>query len=597
MIQTIPGDAVEVADARAVVVQHDIAFPELRRQYVHVTSRFPADAQVTELRLPTWAPGSYLQRPFDASLEILAADRDGTPVAWRKTEKDTWQVDGEGALAVRYRVHADRRSVSASWVSEDYVLLTGSSVFLYTDDSRDFVQLLNVDIPSGLPKLALPLPRMANGAFRARDYDELVDSPLLLSEAAPLSFEADGHGYQLVNVGDTALWNLDEVLADTEAIIRATNELFGAVPLERDYWIFNLLNEGNGGLEHDHSTVLQASRWQWTDRSERIQWLSLVAHEYFHVWNVRRMRPAALARYDYRREQYTRNLWIAEGITSYYDDLLLSRARVVSPAEYLERLVRQVHTLEQTPGRKRQSLADGSQSTWTRLYQPGTNAINQNISYYVKGAVVAFVLDTRLREASRGRRSLDDVLRLMWERWATTPYPESAFYDAVATIDDAETAAWLRQLIEGVEDPDVDGALDYFGLQLERHPSVAAAEAAGRPAPAGLGINWQSATDNLVVAAVIDDGAAARAGLLPGDELLAVNDERVTRSDFDRRLRSLEPGMPVLLLIARQGRIMTLNATLGVSRPLLYQVQVQNGFNDRDRRRLQSWLGQSLTVD
>ncbi len=589
-----------VAAAQETAVSHHLSFPELRRQWVNVRSRFPAPAQPgpIELRLPTWTPGSYLQQPFDANLEILSVRAGSAPVAWRKVETDTWRVAfADGPVEVTYRVRADRRGVSTSWASEDWVALLGTSIFLYTDATRDAPQALSVEPPAGLQQVAVPLDAdgTASGRWMAADYDELVDAPVVLARSAPATFEVDGHGYRFWNLGDNSLWDVEAVVGDLEGIVRATHALFeGDVPLERDYWFINVLDGGSGGLEHDHSTVMQASRWQMRDRRDYLQWLSLAAHEYLHAWNVRRMRPEALARYDYRRAQYTDSLWVAEGLVSYYDDLLLSRAGVATPAEYLERLARNLHALELTPGRQRLSLAQASRDAWTRHYQPGVNSLNQNVSYYIKGAVVGFVLDARLREATRDRASLDDVLRLMWDRWGETPYPEEAIYAAVTEVGGAGVADWLRPMVEGFAELDVDAALDRYGLVLERHPVRSAAEASGAPVPAGLGINWETTGTALVAAAVIDGGAAAAAGMLPGDELIAVAGERMTRVDFETKLRRLAPGTDVELLVSRQGRIQSLRAVLGVARPAYYEVRAGEGFSDRDRRRLEDWLGQSL---
>lgn len=587
-------DPAPAAPDRAAVT-HEVSFPALRRQTVHVTSRFPAEGDVVTLRLPTWAPGSYVLRPFDAALELLEVQAGGVPVSWDKVARDSWRVGAGGEdLVVRYRVLADRRSVSGSWVSEDYVLLNGTSVFLYTDASRDLPQSLSVGAPGGPGRAYSALAEVGTGSWRAGDYDELVDNPLVIARATPRAFEADDHAYRLLTVGDTRLWDEEAAVRDLGAVVAATNALFEEVPLERPFWFINLLNEETGGLEHDHATVMQASRWQMRDRRRYVQWLSLAAHEYVHAWNVRRMRPAALARYDYRREQYTDDLWVAEGLTSYYDDLLLSRARVASPSEYLERLAAHVHVLEHTPGRLRQSMSDASRDAWTRHYQPGANALNLNVSYYVKGAVVAFVLDARIREESRGRQSLDDVMALMWSRWRERPYPEGAFYEAVAEVAGDETVAWLRPLVEGVDEPEVDAALAWYGLALERHPARSAAEAAGLPPPAGLGINWRDSGEALVVEAVVDGGPAADAGVLPGDELLAVDGERLLRSDYEAKLRRRLPGQSVELLLSRQARIQVLEATLAPARSTHYEVRVKSDFRDRQRRRLRSWLGQRL---
>jgi predicted metalloprotease with PDZ domain len=583
------------------VVSHRVSFPELNRQYAHIVSEFPAPGSETTLVMANWTPGSYVIEDFAANLDrIEAHDAAGNPLRLKKVRKNTWRAEmpGAGDLVVDYDVFMGDLGVSTSWASPDFVLLNGASVFLYTESTRTLVQEVTVDVPAGRGRVLTPLPRADRpGRWRAGNFDELVDNPLVIAAATPASFREGGHRYHLVHVGGSALWDEDRAAADVRRIVAATNRFWGEVPLQRDFWFFNFLVEGSGGLEHDHGTVLMTSRWQMRKRDDYVKWLSLVAHEYFHAWNVRRMRPAALAAYDYEREQYSDTLWLAEGLTSYYDNLLLSRAGLVTPDEYFRRLAIDFHRLELTPGRHLLSLEDASRDAWIRHYHPDANAINSQVSYYNKGAVVGFALDARLRRDSRERSSLDDVMQRMWREWGGRAYPDHAFAEMVESVGGKEVRDWLEPLLETTAGPDIDAALAWYGLELDRHPERTAAEAAGEPLAAGIGVNWDKDRPGLVVGSVINGLPAAAAGILPGDELLAIDDERITLDSLDDRLRRLRPGDTVSLLLARRGRIRTVDLVLARARPVTYELGLSPGFGARQLRRLESWLGQELRVD
>jgi predicted metalloprotease with PDZ domain len=586
------------SEAVAPGVQHQLSFPELHLQYLQVESRFPATGSYTELLLPVWTPGSYQVINHDAAIDGFSAeDEHGRPLAVSKPQRDLWRIASAGAetVHVRYRAHASGRSVSQSWVSPDYVLLNFSNLLMYSEASRDLPQWLRAEPAAGLSHAYSALPAAGGQRhWRAASYDELVDSPLVMGNNPAMRFDVDGHGYALVQVGDDRAWDREQLLTDIRAVIAAHNRFWGVLPLTRDYWIFNLLNDAAGGLEHDYSTVLMSKRWQMRNRNDYVAWLSLLSHEYFHVWNVRRMRPLELARYHYRAEQHSPSLWLAEGFTSYYDDLLLSRARVVTPAEYLQRLARNLHALELTPGRLQLPMQQSSMDAWTRYYQQGSNSINAQASYYTQGAVVAFVLDAQLRERSRGRHSLDDVMRAMFARWGEQAYPPEALALEVERLGGVELRDWLQPLLDTTAQPDVDAALDWYGLALQRHPEKAALEAAGGRIGAGFGINFESDPNRLLVASVVHGLAAASAGILPGDELLAVNEQRVLPADFDGFKARLRPGESVDVLLARQGRLLRLTVQAGEARPLRYEIRGRDNFGSRELKRLQDWLGQPL---
>lgn len=581
-------------------VVHYLSFPELGQQYVHVRSEFPVTGDAVTLHMANWNPGSYLIRDFSADIErLIVRDAAGTSLDVVRDSKSSWKIplQGQSRLVVEYDVHAGDLSVNTSWVGEEFILLNPSSIFLYTHSGRNLGQVLVVEVPEQSGHVMTPLTGSGQpGEFTAASFDELVDSPVVISSSTAFSFSVGGQGYMLVNVGANSLWDGPRSAQDIESLVRTINEFWGITPLERDFWFFNFLVERGGGLEHDHATVMMASRWQMRDREDYIKWLSLAAHEYFHVWNVRRMRPAGLASYDFSQEQYTPSLWFAEGITSYYDNLLLARANLVNPEEYLKRLAEDLHALETTPGRMRISLQQASLDSWIKHYKQDSNSINSTISYYTKGAVLGLVLDAKIRSTSRDKASLDDVMRLMYQRWAHTPYPEGAFADALESIGGAQVRAWFEPLLSTAAELDADQALAWFGLVLNRNPENDAARELGKPVVSDFGVNWDKDKAGLVIAAVVQGTSGSAAGLLPGDEVIAINGERITRESVDDRMKRLQPGMDVELQVFRREHLQTVYVTLEEAPPLKYEIKAIPDFGKPELRRLQSWLGQELQV-
>ncbi len=583
------------------IVRHSISFPALNQQYIHVQSEFPVDGPSANIQMANWTPGSYLVRDFASDLDRISfRNPAGNPLASAKVAKSKWKIELQGAttLIVEYDVHAGDLTVNTSWVSTDYVLLNGASVFLFSEQTRDLQHEVMLSIPDSFTTVSTALSGPGkSGPYLARDFDELVDSPIVLSSSVVHLFQDGKDEYALLNVGATELWDGSRSALDLQVLVKTSNRFWGEVPFDHRYWFFNFLVEGSGGLEHDHSTVMMGSRWQMRDREDYIKWLSLAAHEYFHAWNVRRIRPQELARYEYDAEQYSGALWLAEGVTSYYDNLLLSRAGLIEPVEYLKRLAIDLHALELTPGRELISVKQASRDAWIRHYKRDSNSVNSTVSYYTKGAVLSLVLDARIRMITKRKSSLDDVMRLFFERWGQTPYPDTAFADIVEEVADAQTKAWLIPLLETPAELDVDEALSWFGLVLDRHPVNNAARLVNGPLITGFGVNWDSEKPGLVIKNVISGMNGSAAGLLPEDELLAINQERVTSENIDDRLTRLQPGTDVSLLISRKNLIMNVDLTLEEARPASYEIRLNDDFGKRELRHMESWLGQSLQTE
>lgn len=582
----------------AIDVSHTISFPADGEQLILVRSEFPVDGPVTELVMPNWTPGSYLIREFATNINgISATSADGSALALRKTSKDRWQVNTAetDTLVIDYEVFTPDLNVSTSWASQAFSLINGASVFLYTPQTSELPQRLNIvsDAIRGGPFTALQ-PAPDGDGFRAENYDELVDNPVALAKAPVYRFKYKDQDYVLLNVGENEFWDGEQAAGDVEKIVAQTQSFWGSNPLKRPFWFMNFIVDGKGGLEHDHSTVIMTGRLQMRNRNDYIKWLGVVAHEFFHVWNVRHMRPAALEQYDYQNEQYTTQLWLAEGLTSYYDNLLMSRAELITPKEYLELLARDIYRLEITPGRLLRPVAEASFDAWIRHYQPNANSINSTISYYTKGAVIGFVLDTYLRQSSKGRHDLDEVMRRMYDLYSNRPYDRDAFENIVVDIGGAEAGVFLRSLLTTTAEPDVDAALDYYGLELIRGVVPVSGESDEKSHISGLGVIWENNNPELVVKAVLHGLAGSTAGLIPGDEVLAIGNERLTRDRLDSLMSSFSPGEQTSLLVSRRDKIIKLDITLDVAIPDNFEIVLQSGFAKRHMTRLQRLLGQEL---
>jgi len=578
-------------------VRHTVSFPENKEQVFLVRSEFPVSSTVTELIMPDWTPGSYLIRDHAANVNrISATTEDGTGLTLQKTSKDRWQVDTStaGTLIVDYEVFTPVLNVSTSWASKAFSLINGASVFLYTTQTRDLRQSVEFahDQARGEPFTAmLPAP---GGGFQAADYDQLVDDPVAIARAPVYRFTNNAQDYNLVNVGENRFWDGNQAAQDVEKVVAETQSFWGTNPLQKPYWFLNFIVEAKGGLEHDHSTVMMTGRRHMRDRKAYIKWLGLVAHEFFHVWNVRNMRPLELEHYDYQNEQYTSQLWIAEGLTSYYDNLIMSRAGLITPKEYLELLAQDIYRLETTPGRLLRPVTEASVDAWIRHYKPNANTYNSTISYYTKGAVIGFVLDSYLRKSSKGRHTLDDVMREMYALYSNKAYSADAFEKVVIDVGGAGAGDFLQSLLTTTVEPDVDAALEFYGLELNRGAIMITGEPDEEPLLSDIGVHWNDNKPGLVVKTVVGGSAGETAGLISGDEILAIGDERLTRKNIDKVMTSFSPGDQVSLLVSRRGKITSLDITLDVAIPDRYEILLKSGFTKRDIARLKRLLGQDL---
>jgi predicted metalloprotease with PDZ domain len=594
-------------------ISYILRFPAPETHYVEVEALVPTDGRAAiELVMPVWTPGSYLVREFSRHLEeVAAATESGTPLAIAKTRKNRWRVTTEGAprVVVRYRVYAREMGVRTNFVDAGFAILNGAPTFLTLAGDGPRPHDVEVVPPPQWKVVVSPLPPAPGAAtpsgaahrFRAADFDTLVDSPLYAGNATVHSFEVAGKPHLLVNEGeDPAVWDGPRSAAEAERLVREEIAFWGFAPYAR-YVFFNLMTEAGGGLEHKDSTLLMTSRWRQRTREGHLDWLSLVSHEFFHAWNVKRLRPVELGPFDYENEVYTRSLWVAEGITSYYDELLVRRAGLATQKEYLKRLGKQIEGLESAPGRLVQPLAAASFDAWIKQYRPDENSENSTVDYYTKGAVVGFLLDARIRRATGGARSLDDALRLLYQRYAGAHgFTPEQFRATVAEVAATDLGGWFRRAVDTAGPLDYSEALDWYGLRFgkgddkaEEDEEEGEDDGGGRKdeEPAGwLGVDTALQGGRLVVTKVKRGTPGFAAGVSVDDEILAIGDYRVPPDGWKKRLKAYRPGEPASLLVARRERLLRLPVVFG-EKPRSRKLEVAPGATPEQKARLAAWLG------
>ena len=445
-----------------LALRYTVDLEDTRNHYLTIKVEVPVDSDTTELMMAVWTPGSYLVREYARNIDSMTVTSGDRELKFEKIRKNRWLVETKGikSFEVSYRLYCNEMSVRTNWVGNQYAMINGAPTFITVPDRLDKQHEVQLLLPRNWTRSATSLKSVGGNPHRfvAENFDELVDSPIVAGNVSVYPFVVGGIEHQLVNVGESGYWNGTKAATDLKKIVEAHQEMWGVVPYDR-YMFINMIVESGGGLEHDNSSILMTSRWSFRDRGRYKSWLSLASHEFFHTWNIRRLRPKSLVTYDYENEVYTDSLWIAEGITSYYEDLLLLRAGLLSRSEFLSRLSGNVEGVQRTGGRKLQSLKDSSYDAWIKYYRPDENSSNTRISYYSKGAVAAFLLDARIRKLTKGEKSLDDLMRKLFADYVTTGYTTEEFRAAASELAGQDLSDWFDSVIDSTDE------LDYSDIE------------------------------------------------------------------------------------------------------------------------------------
>jgi predicted metalloprotease with PDZ domain len=572
-------------------MRYTLSFPEPHTHYVEVRAEVPTGgAPSVDLMMATWTPGSYLVREYARNIDrVTATGAGGAALEVAKTEKDTWRIATGGApvVEVAYRVYAREMSVRTNWVEADFAMINGAPTFLTLDDGVARPHEVTIEPAAGWQRSVTGLPEAPGGPHRyvAADFDVLVDSPIVVGNPAIYEFEVAGVPHVLANVGEAGVFDGARAARDLEVMVREQVRFWGEAPYDK-YVFFNMLVEAGGGLEHSNSTILMGSRWTTRTRNAYRGWLELASHEYFHTWNVKRLRPEALGPFDYGTENHTRSLWIVEGLTDYYANLMLVRAGLTNPAEYVGALAGQIESLQSTPGRLVQSVEEASFDAWIKYYRQDENSVNTQISYYTKGHVLGFLLDAAVRAASGHARGLDDVMRAAYARYSgERGYTPEQFQAVAEEVAGASLEDFWRTHVEAPGEVDYAAALEAFGLRF--------APARGINGQAFLGVNTRTDDGRLVVSRITRGTPAHEAGLNVDDEILAFDDFRVTPAGLNARLQQYAAGDRVSVLVARRGELRRLDLTFGNEPPREWTLELDPDASSEQASRRAAWLGQA----
>ncbi|MBM2812500.1 MAG: hypothetical protein HW416_3259 [Chloroflexi bacterium] len=561
-------------------------------------------AATLDVRFPVWTPGSYLVREFARQVQDFhAVDEKDRQLPWRKTRKDTWRVEAGAGQTVRvgFNYYGNELSVRTTHVDATHAMLNPANFLPYVEGMQSAPLTVQIAAPDGwqiatsLVAVAAdsvphpspsPVGEGADGRWTAANYDELVDSPIHIGPDAVYAFEALGRPHTLATWGRGNL-DAQRLIADLTRIVEVEGELFGGLPYDRYTFLLMLSDGARGGLEHRDSCTLMVPRSAFRPGKTYERVLQLCAHEFFHTWNVKRIHPEVLGPFDYGAENYTRLLWAMEGITEYYTSVVLCRAGLISPARYLEILGEQISDLAETPGRLHQSLEEASFDAWIKYYRPDEHSSNSSVSYYLKGALASLLLDLEMRRRTGGSRSLDDLMRFLWERYGQpgVGIPEDGYQAAVTELAGSDWTGFFDHVIRGRDDLDYATALKSAGIELEW------SSAAEGPI-AWLGVKTKREADRTKVAGVVADGPCWDAGISAGDELLALDGLRIDEGTISDRLRDYQPGDAVTLTFFRRDELVQVPISLAARPATRARLTRLKRPTVRQRSIYEAWLGQ-----
>ncbi len=569
--------------------------------------------------LPTWIPGSYMVREFARNIVALEAFNEaGRKVRIAKIDKQTWQAAPmkSGALTLRYDVYAWDLSVRAAHLDDTIGFFNGTSVFLAPIGHEDAPCIVDIRKPEGAAsrdwRVATALSeargtkRHGFGEYRARNYDELVDHPVTLGKFELATFKAHGVPHDVVIAGRTVSVDMERLVADLKRICETQIALFEPkskkAPVERYVFMTLAVSDGYGGLEHRASTALICNRTDLPvlgrpEMSDGYRtYLGLCSHEYFHTWNVKRIKPAAFVPYDLSRENYTSLLWLFEGFTSYYDDLMLVRSKAIGEADYFGLLGKTIGGVMRGSGRLKQSVAESSFDAWIKYYRQDENAPNAIVSYYQKGSLVALAFDLAIRARTNHRKSLDDVMRLLWQRYGRDFYrgrPAGVGEDDVKALIEEATGVDLGALFDdavgGTRDLPLAELLVPFGVTIAPDAGNGGKPGNGATGKPSLGVRMRGGAE-ATIAAVHDGSAAQKAGLSAGDILVAIDGLRVNGSNLDTLLSRYQPGAAVEVHAFRRDELRVARLKLDGPEVTRYKLAADDKARARERNALKGWL-------
>lgn len=538
---------------------------------------------ITLLTMPSWTPGSYSIRDYSRNVRMLRAKTpENENIDIQKKDKSTWKLmnGNNKTFSVSYEVYAGEFSVRGSHLDLTHGYLNGTNVFMYPEGYKD--QSIELIIkPYEDWKVSTGMEKIGENKFRATNYDIFADAPIEIGKHRALLFTVDGREHEIALYG-SGNENTDVLVDDVKKIVETAKTIFGNLPYKRYVFIMHLTDKGSGGLEHLNSNTIDFNRFAFGDKKDYHSFLSVVSHEYFHLWNVKRIRPVELGPFNYKDENYTSLLWVSEGITNFYAYIILLRCKIIDREEYFKHISRMFKAYRMIPGTRYESAADSSLDAWIKLYRPSPNNLNSYVSYYLKGEILGFMINSRICEYTKGLKSLDDVFRHMFEKYNKDGkgFTEKDLLSTLSEVSSLDFAPFFAKYVRGTDNIDFTSELKRIGMNLEE--KYEGIENDMNRTPPFLGIIVDS--DKNTVHSVLEDSPGQKAGISPEDEIVAIDNFKMN-SRFLKileekgnpvmidNLKDYKPGDRIKIHIFRRGELRMVEPTLGEAPKDLYEIK------------------------
>ena len=534
-----------------VKIGFEVSFKEPQAHYAEVQMNISGLAKdYVDVKMPVWTPGSYLVREFEKSVEEFKAIAAGKPAKVEKVSKNTWRIFSAKAsnIKINYRVYAFEISVRTPFIDESHAFLSPTGIFMHPDGMVKSPSTVKIIPFKTWSKVSTGLPPVAGQQFtyQASDFDILYDSPIEVGNQDVFEFMAAGVRHEVAMYGG-GNYDKEKLKVDMAKIVEEPTKLYGENPNKHYVFIVHNFLRGGGGLEHLNSTTLGATRNAYNTEAGYKGFLALVAHEYHHLWNVKRLRPVALGPFDYDNENYTTNLWVAEGFTSYYENKYMQRAGFNDATQFVTDLTGAVGTVVNTPGAKYQSAASSSYDAWIIGYRPNENSRNNSISYYSKGEVIGILMDLEIINATKGQKSLDDVMKAMYLQCKTLKrgYTDAEFKAMVEKISGISFTNFWAKYVNGVDDVEYKKYFEYAGVNVTTENAT--------PDKPVTGASGQLTNNGTIsVTSIARNSAAWIAGLNVNDEIISLDGVSVNDALETIKLRSPMLSLETLPLVTKK---------------------------------------------
>ncbi len=571
----------------ATPLSHLIKMPEPHTHYFEITttvdlSNVPYRKPHIDLKMATWTPGSYLIREFAKNIEAVKAEINGKPISISKINKNTWRVARSvdvKKIQVTYRVYAFELSVRTSFLDDSHGYINPASVLLYVNELSNLPQEVKIDPFKNFKVVSTALKETNKFTYIAKNLDELIDSPIEIGNHKVWDFKVNGIPHQIAFYGSVKVDSV-RFIADVTKVCEEAQKVVGEHPCDHYLFIMHNIGRGTGGLEHLNSTTCSVSRSAYESERGYQGILSLLAHEYFHLWNVKRIRPKTLGPFDYENENYTHNLWLSEGMTSYYSGVILQRMGKISNQEYVNRLAAEISSVENTPGSHLESAAEASWDAWIKYYRPNENSRNQTVSYYDKGSLLGYVLNAWIIKSTQGEKCIDDVFKYLYQAYykkLNRGFTDAELEDAFSKVAGTSAKPLFESYIYGVQTPNYQGLFNEFGFTWANTYEGKSIPYVGFTALAGK------------ITSVYRGSSAYVYGLNVGDEIVSVN--KANFEGVDKLLADKKVGDTILFIVKRDGLERSFMVPVLQSPLTSFSLTDQKTLTDNQKKLRMKWLG------